>query len=182
MQTINFNGRSYSVEVLETCTREECLNLYNRVAAITGQRQLATFRDKQTAVDRTWNVLKGLTQRPSEVKPKEEVTERRDNVVSLKVPPARNVRKRYFKFPLSNEGVKTAKAGSLRGRVVVLLKQGGKTFNDVLAEIKRFDADRGVAPHNDERRAYEVIRIIHYQLGYGIDHDQTTGVLTLIEE
>jgi hypothetical protein len=56
----------------------------------------------------------------------------------------------------------------------------GCTFPDVITLIKDFDAGRGKGNSNTiERRAYELVRLMHYALGYGISHDEATGVIKL---
>ena len=56
----------------------------------------------------------------------------------------------------------------------------GCTLLDVINLIKEFDAGRGKGNSNTvERRAYELVRIMHYTLGFGINHDEETGLLKL---
>jgi hypothetical protein len=56
----------------------------------------------------------------------------------------------------------------------------GCTFLDVIELIKNFDKGRGKGNDNTiERRAYELVRIMHYTLGFGISHDESTGVIKL---
>jgi hypothetical protein len=56
----------------------------------------------------------------------------------------------------------------------------GCTFTDVITLIKDFDSGRGKGNANTiERRAYELVRLMHYALGFGIEHNEATGVLKL---
>ena len=82
-----------------------------------------------------------------------------------------NGRKRSFVFEARDDVQEPRSWNSLRGRVLKKMLNGGIAFDEVIDEVKRFDADRGVAEKFVERRAYEVVRLIHFYLGYGLDEE-----------
>jgi len=59
---------------------------------------------------------------------------------------------------------------TLRQRAVDLLTGDGATFAQVIETVKKFDDDRGkpTDPDTVDRRTYELIRLCHYYLGYGL--------------
>lgn len=85
-----------------------------------------------------------------------------------------------FSFkPLSSAKPPKGSPTSLRAMCFHLMSKGCK-FQDVVTLIRDFDAGRGKGNANTiDRRAYELVRIMHYTLGYGIAHDETTGDLKL---
>jgi len=92
---------------------------------------------------------------------------------------ASNRRKRdmYFTFPVKSE-IKAARPGTLRHRVLEKMLSNGLMFDEVVNEVKLFDEERRKAgvdmkgsDSHPERRAYEVVRLIHYYLGYGLKQD-----------
>lgn len=106
----------------------------------------------------------------------------------VSTPSVRRKRQKYFNFPVSDDGVKTPRTGTLRDRVLAQMTTNGLTFEEVVVLVRDFDGDR-IASGKDlrgsdehqERRAYEILRIIHYNLGYGMRHDQTTGKITVFK-
>lgn len=99
----------------------------------------------------------------------------------------RRKREMYFNFPVKSE-IKPARPGTLRYRVLAKLLDGGLTFSQVIDEVKSFDADRRAAgvdmrgsDENPDRRAYEIVRIIHYYLGYGL-RQSPEGVITAFDK
>lgn len=96
----------------------------------------------------------------------------------------RRKRQMYFNFAPNSAGVKAARPDSLRERVLKKMLDKGLTYEQVVEVVKAFDAERLGAgkdirgsDNHPERRAYEVIRIIHYILGYGLKHDAETGII-----
>lgn len=99
---------------------------------------------------------------------------------------ARKKREMYFNFPIGKE-IKVPRAGTLRAVVLEKLLAKGLTFDEVIEVVKKFDAERAAkgvdmkgADQNPERRAYEIVRIINYYLGYGLKH--TDGVITAFDK
>ena len=92
--------------------------------------------------------------------------------------PKRKPRGMRFVFPAEDHvrecrgSIKNSVSGdsrTLRQRVLAAMRDGtGATFEEIIEIVRGFDADRRVAEKNVERRAYEVARIIHYYLGYGL--------------
>ncbi len=168
MTTITFQGRAYTPEVLATMTIQELLDLHNRLAALTEGVEVSTFVDDRTAQEITWALLSG--DGPPEPLPKGTSRSKVDDEFEAAKPtkPApKTSRKKLFKFPAEKE-IRPPKAGTLRGEVLEALRRG-VTYNDVIVIVKEFDARRGVDVKNADRRAYEVIRLLHYYCGYGMD-------------
>lgn len=64
--------------------------------------------------------------------------------------------------------VKAPRPGSLRDLALKALQRGA-TFEKVVEIVKQFDRRDGRKHHRSvEHRAYGLIRILHYQLGWGI--------------
>lgn len=81
--------------------------------------------------------------------------------------------------PLSSPKPPKSTATTLRSLCYARMLKGC-TFPDVINLIKDFDAGRGKGNDNTiERRAYELVRLMHYALGFGISHDESTGVIKL---
>jgi len=74
--------------------------------------------------------------------------------------------------------VHSAREGSLRGDCVVLLTGGG-TIKQVEGLVRKFDVKRNKKSDTVERRAYELIRIMNFQLGHGVKHNSETGVIKI---
>lgn len=81
--------------------------------------------------------------------------------------------------PLSSPKAPKSTATTLRSLCYARMLKGC-TFPEVITLIKEFDAGRGKGNDNTiERRAYELVRLMHYALGFGISHDESTGVIKL---
>lgn len=162
MTTITFQGRTYTPEVLATMTIQELTDLHNRVASLTGGIEAIKFSDEISAQTLTWAMLSGdesprqITRPTLPPIPWEKVTA---------APKAS--RKKIFKFPAEKD-IKPPKAGTLRHDVLEAMRRG-VTYNDVINLVREFDARRGLDEKNTDRRAYEVIRLLHYYCGYGMD-------------
>ena len=78
-----------------------------------------------------------------------------------------------FSFkPLSTAHAPKGSANSLRSLCYAKMIKGCK-FADVLAIVQQFDAGRGKGNANTiDRRAYELVRLMHYALGFGISHSE----------
>jgi hypothetical protein len=86
-----------------------------------------------------------------------------------------------FNFkPLSSAAPPKGSASSLRALCFARMSKVPCTYQDIVDLIKGFDAGRGKGNANTiDRRAYELIRLMHYALGYGIKHDEVTGLISL---
>jgi hypothetical protein len=177
----------------------ELLAIYNEAAKALGSRTVNKFSDKITAVKRTQaiveeaNKLEGFVAwmkartAGTPVAPKAEARKSTPPPAPAakvakaakapRVKAAKKERRMSFQFkPLSKQ--KAPKGdGSLRTLCLAKLSEGAK-FDAVIKLVEKFDAGRGKGnAETIERRAYELVRIMHYQLGYGIKHDETTGLI-----
>lgn len=155
MQVIPFNGAQYSQEVLKSMSLSELRDLYNRAGSVTRDdfREVNKFSDKESAVRRTWDVLIGG----------------KGEVAAVPPPRASAPRRSKFQFPAGKDQI-TPRIGTLRYAVYVRLLLGPCTFDQLVDEVVAHDKDLGVESKNADRRAYEVVRILHYQCGFGFSH------------
>ena len=197
MSSIQFNGQTYSEDILNLLSSSSLVELYNQIADSKGQTHVSKFSDKQTAVRRVWLALGKIamheaddfmnlpigenTMSPYTIEEFIDDIKKTDKVILDNLPDKREkprkARGRHFVFPLGD--IKQTNEKTLRSKVRDRLR-GGATFEQVVEVVKQFDIDRGVAHKNVERRAYEAIRIVHYYLGYGLKQD-ADGVITLVE-
>lgn len=147
-----------SISPLTNFSNSQLADKYNEAAKMLGVESIKRFRDKQTAVRCTAEILAKIER-------------------TIKPRAKRGMR---FVFPFhGSEHLRSMRdLKTLRGRCVPLLKIGA-AFSEIEALVEAFDQDRGRPSKNVERRAYELVRIMHYYLGYGIDHDPVTGVIKL---
>lgn len=83
---------------------------------------------------------------------------------------ARKARGFRFKF-CKRDTIKEVKEGSKRFALLQLLKQeGGATFEECMAETGW-----------NRKDCYEGIRLLHYYVGYGLNMDETTGKIWIVE-
>lgn len=148
---------------LNTMTASQLVTTYNERAALLGETTVKKFSDKTTAVRRTTKILKMKLPDPE---PKGSKPRKKRGV--------------YFKLPYNGPDSfrQVRSETSLRGRCITLLTKGA-TFEQVQDLVREFDVDTERTTGNVERRAYEIVRIMHYYLGWGIDHDQKTGIIKL---
>jgi DNA-binding MarR family transcriptional regulator len=116
-----------------------------------------------------------------------DVAEQLDPVATQKPQPEtkaaqqRKTRIMRFKFKPMKEIKHLRNPNTLRGRCVELLSGDGATFEQVEDLVRAYDEEQGKAQKNITRRAYELVRIMHYYLGYGIHHDIDSGVIRIYE-
>jgi len=192
MQTVTFRGQTHSFERLEALTGPALVSLYNEVAPLVKANTVNRFSDHRTAARRTWGILvsyaeKGVEEAPA---PKAEPKKAEEPATRAKAEPKAPREKKakankkphgmYFNFPVGKPEVQRGvrDGDTLRGRAVELLLNGA-TFDKVERLVEQFDADKGRQSKHVTRRAYELVRIMHYYLGYGIRHDQETGEIKL---
>ena len=174
---------------LLTMTRSELLTIYNRVATRLGLPALKTFRDHNTAVSRAEGVL-----RRAEISTKEKIVEgtvmmepeaQETPMVEEIVAKRGGGRKKgsrtkgRFNLPLKSE-VRSIREGTLRYQAAQLLKTGA-TFDQIEALVRDFDDEREKTSETVSRRSYEVVRLLHTFIGYGLREDDN-GVITLVTE
>ena len=150
---------------LTNLSNSQLVDQYNEAAALLGQSSIKRFRDKQTALRRTTEILAMIEHKVAEPK-------------APAKPRAKRGMRFVFPFHGSDHLRSTRNAETLRGRCTALLK-GGATFADVKALVEEFDREHGKPSKYVERRAYELVRIMHYYLGYGIEHNQGTDIIKL---
>lgn len=190
MTAVTFNDEQYTLGKLDGMTNAELAALFNAARMIMPERvrpnELIRFSDHSAAVRRTFKLLTEAAGTKAEPVPEE--TKKK----SAKPPKPRPEPKRRgmrFVFPLGDE-IRDCKVTShkttgsdktLRARCRDLLDEGA-TFEQVKELVVSYDKDRGKPgrPERLEHRAYELVRLMHYYLGYGLAHDQTTGIIKLV--
>ncbi len=149
---------------LNVMTGSELAVEYNRAAGILGRDQVKRFGDKKSALRRTKDIVQAAKH------------------IKRKPGGKRKLRGMRFVFPFdgadqirkcrgSLANSKSNDTRTLRQRSVDLLRTGA-TFEKVEQLVTKFDADRGKKSKFVERRAYELIRLMHYYLGYGLRQDE----------
>ena len=93
------------------------------------------------------------------------VKEKKKRIMRFKFPPMRDVR--------TCKNTKT-----LRSKCEKMLLAGA-TFDDVVKLVQEFDNSRKIKSETTIRRAYELVRLMHYSLGYGIEHNIDTGLIKI---
>jgi hypothetical protein len=133
---------------------------YNSLASLLGTAFVKKFSDKPTAQKR----LKVMRDKAKATKPKAE----------------RKKREMRFVFPFHGQDQlrKIQSMDSLRGTVYAALSPTGATFAEVVKLVEAFDKRRGHGPGHVERRAYEVVRLLHYYVGYGLKQDDEGRIFT----
>lgn len=92
---------------------------------------------------------------------------------TTEAPAEKKTRKsRGFRFKFcKRDTIKTVKEGSKRYALLQLLKrEGGATFEECMAETGW-----------NRKDCYEGIRLLHYYVGYGLNMDETTGKIWIVE-
>jgi hypothetical protein len=177
----------------------DLLAIYNEAARALGERTVNKFADKPTAVKRTQAIIVRATEiagfvqwmrdhgheaaeqaRKSTPPPAMAALVKAEPVAAEKKT-APKVDKKERRMSFAFKPMKVQKApkgeGSLRTLCLARLKEGAR-FDTVIRLVEKFDSNRGKGNQETiERRAYELVRIMHYQLGYGVSHDETTGMI-----
>lgn len=175
---------------LNSMSMTQLVDLYNAKADVLGEKQVKRFSDRKTAVRRVEAIVdrkpeKAQPQPRSNPEVPDEVEQEAagefpigEMAEAAKVEPKKS--RMRFVFPLHDpKAIKDIKGKtSLRAQARELLL-GGATFAQVEQLVERFDKERGKDSENVERRAYELVRIMHYYLGYGVSHDQETGEIKI---
>ncbi len=174
---------------LVSLTRAQLLHIYNRVATRLGLPMLKTFRDHNTAVSRAEGVLRRADNSTKErtvegtvmMEPEAQETPMVEEVaVKRKGGRKKGTRvKGRFNLPLQSE-VRSIRPGTLRYQAAELLKSGA-TFEQIEDLVRNFDDEREKTSETVSRRAYEVVRLLHTFIGYGLREDDN-GVITLVTE
>lgn len=171
---------------LSTLSSGELAGIYNNAAVALKRQPVKRFKDRATAQRRTTAILanlavannSGIDTAPVAPAPKKKVAAKpaapkKKAVAKKPAAPKKERKKRGMRFVFPFHGADHLRSlrdsETLRGQCVDLLK-GGAKFDKVEALVERFDASKGRPSKFVERRAYELVRIMHYYLGYGISH------------
>ena len=176
---------------VENLSGSELVAEYNRAATIIGANIVRKFSDRTTGVRRTQKMQDAAAQAVVELKPKAAPKLKADPKPKAKAKAAPKAKAKAapkpkaektaamrrgmrFVFPYHGDASLSSiqREDSLRGRAIAKLKGDGATYEDIVGVVKQFDADRGHGPGNVERRAYELIRLLHYYVGYGLRQDE----------
>lgn len=194
MQVVEFISKTYIVEPgagvpdgaidPASLSLSEQVKLHNLLVENIGDgNRVRKFRDKSAGTKRVIERLRQYGELLDEdegeiVKPEPAPKPR----AKAKAKPVAERKRRGMRFVFPFHGpdnMRTLRnSETLRGRCVSLLK-GGATFAEVEQLVRDFDQERGKKSEFVERRAYELVRIMHYYLGWGIEHNQETGVIKL---
>ena len=155
---------------LATLSSGELATKYNKAATTLGTRTVKKFADRKTAIRRTEEIL---------IKLKDHSAPPKKGKKGKTTKAERKKRGMRFVFPFNGQDDlrSSLNTKTLRGQCVDLLR-GGAKFSKVEALVEKYDRSKGRKSHDVERRAYELVRIMHYYLGYGINHD-TDGTIKL---
>jgi len=138
----------HSRKSLNDLSSKELVAIYNELS----DKPVKKFRDKATAVDRTWAAVQANQE-------------------------ASKNSRLSFQFPRKEE-IKNHRANTMRARIVEMLQNGGATFDQI--QEATWGTKKGWSPKKIRTTTYEGIRLVHYQLGYGMNHNLDTGVITLV--
>lgn len=173
-------GQAIALDVL---TLAELASLFNLVASNLDRGSVKKFADKAAAVRRTWALLEDYdAEEPDQtIGEALELAHERSKAQEPEAPrKERATRIKRFNFVPDNAPKSLRKTDTLRGEAVELLRAGA-TFEQVEDLVRAWDVKEGKKTKEEtvERRAYELVRIMHYYLGWGIRHDIESGIITL---
>lgn len=178
---VYFNGRAYTLEELGGMDPDALVTLYNQIAANLDEAEVHSFASKEAAVENVWELLGQLPEGlNTDLRSKAEPKPRRARAPKEPGEPrVRAARAKRFQLPVA-ESVREPQEGTLRALVVNRLDAPEPTkFEDVVEAVKQFDKQRGVPEKNVERRAYEVLRLLHTTMGFGLSQTDD-GVISLV--
>lgn len=195
MKTVEFNNKLYVVEPgvgvpsdainPEDLSGPEQVELFNLLGSNLGiDKRVNKFSDRKKGaariIDRlkTWGDEEEIEEATAAPEPKAAPAPKAKPAPKKKEASERKKRGMRFVFPFNGDLRTLRNMDTLRGQCVTLLKEGA-TFKEVEELVVRFDQDRNKKPEHVERRAYELVRIMHYYVGYGISHDMETGIIKL---
>ncbi len=188
MQTVEFCRKTYivapgagipdgAIDPIDLASKDQ-VSLFNLLASNTGTATTKKFSDRKVGARRITNELikwvsSGDVPLPTATEEipavKVEKTVKVEEI--KKKTPKADRKKRGMRFVFPYEGDDNLRSirssNSLRGRAIRLLILGAY-FSDVVKLVAEFDVDRGHGPGHQERRAYEVVRLLHYYVGYGV--------------
>lgn len=188
LDTVNFNDVDYHVRGtiapdgamrLETMSGPELAVLYNLLNSNMGiNKRVNKFPDKKTAIKRVYYQLTAYEHAANMAEKKAKTPAKKKATVAGDKKPLKLRGMRFVFRPEDTirncRGTITSKSDdtrTLRKRAVDLLTGEGATFSQVEKMVEKFDKDRGVASKFVERRSYELVRLVHYYLGYGLKQE-----------
>ena len=201
MKTVTFDSKTYIVEpgaglpadAIDPAelTGPEQVELHNLLVSNIGEgSQVRKFSDRKAGAKRILAKLRTFGElleaeqvEPATESPAPEKAKVKAAPKGKPAPKAKTERKKRgmrFVFPFNGrDNMRSIRDnGTLRAECVKLLQKGA-TFKEVEDLVVKFDAERGKKSEHVERRAYELVRLMHYHIGYGIAHDQKTGEIKL---
>lgn len=154
---------------LSTLNRAQLTERYNEAALELALKTVKSFRDHATALRRTEEILARIAQPVKE--------QARAPKAAAKEKKARG-RKPYFVWKPKDSLKPLGRKDSLRTRAIDRMK-ADCTMDDLMALVRQFDTVKGKTSETVYHRAYELVRIAHYTIGYGVHHDQATGIFRI---
>lgn len=149
---------------LAALTGPQLLELHNAHAKVPTKR----FSNRATGLKRTWEAV-------------QEQVKLAWATPAPETPAEKKTREMRFRFMAQEPATRKAKGDTLRARCELLLSRpDGATFEDVERLVMQFDAERNKETVHLRRRTYELIRLMHYALGHGLD--DRTGKIKLVEK
>jgi hypothetical protein len=133
----------------------ELLAVYNKTAKQTNQKTIKRFADKKSAIRRTKNILKLVESKPATTSTKS-------------------------KFPLGIRSgfkpdrtiIELKKKNTLRSKMLPKLLKGVKE-KEILDFVEAWHKENKKKLRRSTRdAAYELVRIFHFDYGYGLDADE----------
>ncbi len=178
--SITINGNTVTEAQLTDASIKDLVDTYNGLMEQTGGKAIKKFKDKATAVKRVWAAATKVAEAeaPDAGDDETEVpgaSEPKKAKAKAETPKERKAREKHFVFPFDEELYKqrgTPRKDSLRDKALRKLnRKTGASLTEIETLVNEFDAGRGKAPFNVERRAYELVRLVHYYMGYGLSQD-----------
>ena len=159
----------------------ELIHLYERIHNRLGL-SVEPIPDLETGIRYVWEALKLWGIKSKQVT--RPITSAREPIIPKRRKNSKWVSMR-FNFPyLGDDRLRKIRdPKSLRGLAHQALNKGA-TFQEIIQIVKKFDRDRGKSPGWEERRAYEVIRLLHHYIGFGVKQTEDGRIYTFptIEE
>lgn len=161
-------------EDLSAVSNADLLGFYN---ATTG-KATTKFASRDKGLKQVWALVEPMLLAEEAPAPKQEAPapapkqEEAAPAPKKEKAPKTERKTRGFRFKFcKRDTIKEVKEGSKRFALLQLLKQeGGATFEECMAETGW-----------NRKDCYEGIRLLHYYVGYGLNMDETTGKIWIVE-
>lgn len=189
-QVIEFLGTSYQIgdgvssadHQLSLLPMKKLAELHNLVNAnLGGSRRVKKFSSKAVGVKAASELLlsyqeiedfengEGRYKELPDLKPRKRKakSKKREHSMIFNFKPESEIKATKGSITSLSDDTRT-----LRQRAVAaLLSEKGVSFTAMEKIVEKFDKDRGVPGKCVQRRTYELIRLTHYYLGYGLRQD-----------